>query len=193
MEDIVKASLRDHLAVIQSLEAMVPQVVTIAEVIIASLRSGGRLYCCGNGGSAADAQHLVAELIGRFRRERPGLPAIALTTDSSVLTAIGNDFAFDLVFSRQVAALCRPGDVLLCLSTSGNSPNVLAALRQARELGTITVGFGGRGGGQMAALCDHTLIVAHQDTARIQEAYLLMGHIICDLIDAAFAPGPATP
>lgn len=151
-----------------------------------ALSNGGRVLACGNGGSAADAQHLAAELVGRFERERPELAAIALTTDSSILTALANDYGFEQVFARQVRALGQPGDVLIAITTSGNSPNVVEAVRAAQERDMLVVGLTGKGGGQMSALLrdvDVHLCVPHDRTARIQEMHLLMVHCICDGVD----------
>jgi D-sedoheptulose 7-phosphate isomerase len=145
--------------------------------------NGKKVLWCGNGGSAADSQHLAAELMGRFRRERRGLPSIALTTDTSVLTAVGNDYGYEMVFQRQVEGLCVKGDVLVGISTSGNSRNVCAALETARELGAFTVAFTGEGGGMMAKLADATVQMASKDTARIQEGHILCGHMLCDWIE----------
>ncbi len=155
--------------------------------IAESLRAGGKVLAFGNGGSAADAQHLAGELVGRFRRDRPGLAAIALTTDPSVVTAIGNDFGFETIFRRQVEALGRPGDVALGISTSGRSPNVLEALRAAREKGLVTVGFTGGGGGPLRDLVDYLVDVPHSDTQRIQEVHLMVVHVVCQVVEEAVA------
>ena len=157
------------------------------ELMAAALRGGGKIMACGNGGSAADAQHFAAELINRFEMERPPLSALALTTDTSTLTSVANDYRFEDVFAKQVAALGRPGDVLLAISTSGNSANVLAAMRTARERGVAVVALTGNGGGRMAALlgpADVHVCVPHGRTARIQEVHLLALHCLCDGIDA---------
>jgi D-sedoheptulose 7-phosphate isomerase len=157
-----------------------------AEAMCAALRAGGKVLACGNGGSAADAQHFAAELVNRFERERPPLAALALTTDSSNLTSIANDYGYELVFEKQLRALGRRGDVLLAISTSGNSPSVLAAMRAARELGLRTVALTGRGGGKMGAALgadDVHVCVPHAVTARIQEVHLLALHCLCDGID----------
>ena len=159
-----------------------------AEAMVASLRAGGKILACGNGGSAADAQHFAAELVNRFERERPPLAGLALTTDSSALTSIGNDYRFEQVFEKQLRALGRRGDVLLAISTSGNSANVVAAVRAARELGVRVVALTGNGGGQMAGLLageDVHICVPHGRTMRIQEVHLLALHCLCDGIDAA--------
>ena len=160
-------------------------VAAAAEKVIAALRAGRKVLLCGNGGSAADAQHIAAELVGRYVRERRGLPAVALTTDTSALTAIGNDYGFDRIFARQVEALAQAGDVLIAISTSGNSPNVLQAVETARQLGVGTIGLAGRGGGALRALADLCLVAPHEETARIQELHITIGHILCDLVEAA--------
>jgi D-sedoheptulose 7-phosphate isomerase len=155
-------------------------------VMTGSLKAGGKILACGNGGSAADAQHFSAELLNRFERERPPLAAIALTTDTSTLTSIGNDYSYELVFEKQLRALGRRGDVLLAISTSGNSSNVVAAMRAARELGVAVVALTGNGGGKMAALLgegDVHICVPHKRTMRIQEVHLLTLHCLCDGID----------
>ena len=149
----------------------------------ASLRAGGKLLFIGNGGSAADAQHLATELTVRYRCDRAPIAAIALTTDTSTLTAAGNDLGFDEVFARQIAALGRRGDVLIAISTSGRSPNVLAALRQAKAMGIVTIGFSGRTGGDMAPVLDHALLVPSDTTARIQEMHILLGHMLCGALE----------
>ena len=148
-----------------------------------SLAAGGKVLVCGNGGSAADAQHMTGELLGRFLMERPSLPAVALTVDTSTLTAIGNDYGYEDVFSRQVQGLGRKGDVLVAISTSGNSGNVLKAIEAAREAGLAVVGFTGKGGGRMAALCDHLINVPSSHTPHIQEIHEAVMHLLCQLID----------
>jgi D-sedoheptulose 7-phosphate isomerase len=157
----------------------------IAEVIVTALRGGNKLLIVGNGGSAADAQHIAAEIVGRYKQDRPACAAMALTTDTSALTAIANDYGFEQVFARQVAGLGRPGDVLLALSTSGRSPNILAALRAARERGLSTIGFTGRQGEALGVLCDHLLVAPSEDTAIIQQIHLAVAHGICDEIEQA--------
>ena len=157
--------------------------VSIARVMAVNLAKGGKILFCGNGGSAADAQHLAAEFVNRFLMERPPLPAIALTTDTSVLTAIGNDYSFDQTFSKQVQALAKSEDVLVAMSTSGNSPNMVEALKSAHDKGTITVGLLGKDGGDMMALCDFVLHVEDQNTPLIQEVHITAGHMLCRLVD----------
>ena len=165
------------------------EIARAAELLTSALSRGGTVLLCGNGGSAADAQHIAAELTGRFLRERPGLPAVALTTDSSALTAIGNDYGFERVFARQVEALGRPGDLLVAITTSGSSPNVLQAIRAARSRELAVIGLLGRDGGAARALCDVALVVEADVTARVQEVHILVGHILCEAVDRAFA-GP---
>ena len=157
-------------------------------VVIETLRGGGKLLAFGNGGSAADAQHLAAELAGRYVRERPGLPALALTANSSDVTAIGNDYGFDRVFARLIEAHGRVGDVAVALSTSGNSPNVLAGVEAARERGLRTVGLTGRGGGKLAGMVDVPVVVPCDSTPRIQEMHITVVHLICALVDEALFP-----
>ena len=155
----------------------------IAAAMVAALRAGNKLLIIGNGGSAADAQHIAAEIVGRYKRARPAWAAIALTTDTSALTAIANDYGFEQVFARQVEGLGARGDVLLALSTSGRSPNILAALRTARERGLVTIGFTGSKGEALGALCDHLLVSPSDDTAMVQQIHLAVAHGICDEIE----------
>lgn len=160
-------------------------IARIAETLIEALRSGHRIYIMGNGGSAADAQHFAAELVGRFKLERRGLPAVALTTDTSALTAIGNDYGFDSIFARQVEALVQPGDAVLGITTSGNSPNVLRAIERAQQIGAATLGFAGPSGGKLADLCSLCLKAPGSSTDRIQECHITAIHILCQLIEEA--------
>jgi len=157
----------------------------IGEVIIATLRAGNKLLIVGNGGSAADAQHIAAEIVGRYKQDRSPYAAIALTTDTSALTAIGNDYGIEQIFARQVAGLGRPGDALLALSTSGRSPNILAALKTARQRGLVTIGFTGSKAAALGALCDHLLVAPSDDTPVIQQIHLAVAHGICDEIEQA--------
>jgi D-sedoheptulose 7-phosphate isomerase len=165
-------------------------IATIAAVIARAIGGSGKLLLAGNGGSAADAQHLAAEFLSRFVSDRRPLPAIALTTDTSVLTAIGNDYGFEHVFERQVRGLGKPGDAFLAISTSGRSRNVLAALRAAREANVATIGFTGRNAGEMAALCDHCLCVPADETAIVQQIHIVAGHAICGLVERAISRNP---
>jgi D-sedoheptulose 7-phosphate isomerase len=169
------------------------KVALAAEMLIDTLRAGGKILIFGNGGSAADAQHIAAELVNRLNYDRPPIAAIALTTDSSILTSVGNDATFDDLFERQLRALGRSGDVAIAISTSGNSPNVLKAVSAARELGIRTIALGGRGGGRLASLTDLALIVGSESTQRIQETHITIGHILCELIESELYPHkPAT-
>lgn len=176
-------AIAEHLEVARRLAEQHDVLEAIARAMVATLRARGKIFWCGNGGSAADSQHLAAEMVGRFRRERSGLASMALTTDTSILTSVANDYGFEAVFSRQVEALGAPGDLLVGISTSGNSRNVLAALQAAHSQGMVTVAFTGAGKGKMAALADHLLAIASFDTARIQEAHMLAGHMLCDWIE----------
>src|SRR5437870_8302092 len=169
-------------------EAHAGEVEQAAEMIAAAFRSGGKLLAFGNGGSAADAQHIAGELINRFLQQRKALPAIALTTDGGVLTCIANDTGFENILARQIEALGQKGDVCLAITTSGNSPNVIAACNQARLQGIKVVGLLGRDGGQVAPLCDLALIVESNDTQRIQETHNLVGHILCELVESSLFP-----
>ncbi|MDF2628780.1 MAG: gmhA [Symbiobacteriaceae bacterium] len=183
MSDQLRGYLEEHIEVARQTEALLPLVEEVAQAIVSALALGGKLLVCGNGGSAADAQHFAAELTGRYRRERTPLAAIALTTDSSALTCIGNDYAFDEVFSRQVRALGAKGDVLFGITTSGNSPNVVKALEAAKERGAVTIAFTGGSGGVVKDLADYTVVVPAKTTARIQEMHILLIHMICERID----------
>lgn len=176
-------AIAEHIQVVRELPSLQPQLETIAARMTEAILGGRKILWCGNGGSAADAQHLAAELVGRFRKERRALASIALTTNTSILTAIGNDYGYEHVFRRQVEALCQAGDVVVGISTSGNSANVCAALQTARDLGACTVAFTGLGGGAAARSADIVLCIPSRDTARIQEAHILCGHMLCDWIE----------
>jgi D-sedoheptulose 7-phosphate isomerase len=180
---IFAKAIAEHLEVIQRALNQQPVLEAIARTMSTVLRSGGKILWCGNGGSAADSQHLAAEIVGRFRRDRRGLPSIALTTDTSVLTAVANDYGYEAVFSRQVEALGNAGDLLVGISTSGNSQNVQRALIAARVQGLVTVAFTGTGGGKLGTLADYLFAVESRDTARIQEMHILAGHMLCDWIE----------
>ena len=185
-QDIIGAHLGLSLAALERTakdEALLAAARKIAAVIISALRAGNKLLIVGNGGSAADAQHIAAEIVGRYKQDRPAYAAIALTADTSALTAIANDYGFEQVFARQIAGLGQRGDVLLALSTSGRSPNILAALRVARERGLVTVGFTGIKGEALGALCDHLLAAPSDDTPVVQQIHLAVAHGICDEIE----------
>jgi D-sedoheptulose 7-phosphate isomerase len=185
MQDVL-AAIREHQSVIAHLEPLAPQVRDVGRRLAAVIAAGGKILLMGNGGSAADAQHLAAELVGRFKRERRALAAIALTTDTSILTSVGNDYGFNRIFSRQVEALCAPVDAVIGLSTSGDSENVLEGIRAAKAIGAYTVGVSGPGG-RLRETADACFAVDAPSTARIQEAHILIGHIICDIIEAQAA------
>ncbi|MBO9343401.1 MAG: D-sedoheptulose 7-phosphate isomerase [Roseiflexus sp.] len=167
----------------RTIETQAPMIVAIAERVVETFRRGGKLLLCGNGGSAADAQHIAAEFVSRFRRERHGLPAIALTTDTSILTAISNDYGYERVFARQVEALGRPGDMVIGISTSGISASVIAAMRAARNGGMATVGFTGASGGTLVDHVDLCLCVPSHNTARIQEVHITVAHVVCEIVE----------
>ncbi len=183
MRELVKATLEEHTQVVKKMVALESEIVSAGKLCANALAQGQSIYLCGNGGSAADAQHIAAELIGRFVSDRRSLPAIALTTDTSVLTAIGNDYGYDEVFSRQVEGLCRKGDVLIAISTSGNSTNVLRAVDAAHAVGSSVIGLLGKSGGVLKRRCDVPLIVPSDVTARIQEMHIVIGHLICALVE----------
>ena len=180
----VEDYLEKHLQTVQSVRGtLIPRIVECSELIISALKDGNKILIMGNGGSAADAQHFAAEMVGRFRRERRGLPALALSTDTSALTAIGNDYGFNAVFSRQVEALAKPGDVVFGISTSGHSMNVIAAIQKASAIGCKTIGLLGKDGGELANLVNCELTVSGTETSLIQEAHIMIIHILCDLIE----------
>ncbi len=188
MKDYIQKSLRNTEQTLDSIMNDVLLINNLEEIAIASvscLKNGGKILLAGNGGSAADAQHIAGELVSRFEFDRPGLPAIALTTDTSILTAIGNDYGYEKLFARQVQALGNKGDIFIGYSTSGKSKNILNALEESRRKGLICVGFSGNTGGLLPELCDHLLLVPAQTTPRIQEGHLILGHILCGLIENA--------
>jgi len=182
--------LKTHQAVLeQTVEQTADVIEQITDAIIRCFRQGNKLLICGNGGSAADAQHVAGEFVNRFRYDHAALPAIALTTDTSILTCIGNDSAFENIFSRQVEAIGKPGDILVGISTSGGSPNILKALEAARTRGLLTVGFTGeKGREKMGAKCDMCLVVPSADTPRIQESHIFVWHVICDAVERTIFP-----
>lgn len=188
MKEKIRQSIQENIRVKEALLKTHVELIEKAAVAIgAALKKGNKVLFFGNGGSASDSQHLAAEFVGRYEKERRGLPSIALTTDTSILTAVGNDYGFDRIFSRQIEALGQKGDIAFGLSTSGNSPNVLIGIEKAKSLGLYTIGFSGRDGGKLAKAVDLSLIAPSERTARIQEAHILMGHIICELVDELFS------
>jgi D-sedoheptulose 7-phosphate isomerase len=191
MQSIIKFEFSEHLKTAQAtLEYITGPLEIAANLCIDSLQNSGKILIFGNGGSAADAQHIAAEMVGRYKVERKGLPAIALTTDTSALTSISNDYGYNHVFDRQVEALANKGDVAIGISTGGSSGNVISALKLAKDIGCKTIGFSGRNGGEMNALCDINLVVPAEDTPRIQEMHIVIGHTICHLIDQEFKKKP---
>ncbi len=185
MQKLIEQRFLEHLEVANAImqSGALAQIEIIAAAIKRALANGHKVLFCGNGGSAADSQHLAAEFVGRFQKERRGLPAISLTVDTSILTAVGNDYGYDKIFVRQVQALAQPGDVLIGISTSGNSANVVEAIELAKSMGVYCVGMTAAGGGKMAALCDQCIAVPARVTARAQEMHILIGHILCELVD----------
>jgi D-sedoheptulose 7-phosphate isomerase len=187
MEQIIQAIFDNHIDVAKNTVIQLEKVISEAcKIVVKCCKDGKKVLLFGNGGSAADAQHIAAEFTGRFVKERKSLPAIALTTDTSALTAISNDYGYDHVFDRQVQGLSVFGDVLIGISTSGNSPNVVNALKVGKENGCITIGLSGRDGGEMNNCCDVNIVVPSYTTARIQEMHILIGHIICGAVDEVF-------
>ena len=185
-DEVVLREINDSIGVKQKIledATLVDLIKKVADECIAAYTRGNRILLAGNGGSAADAQHIAAELVSRYSFDRPGLAAIALTTDTSILTAIGNDYGYEQIFRRQLEANGRQGDVFIGISTSGNSANILTALQCARELGIVAVGLTGQGGGKMQAFCDYCIQVPSMSTPRIQESHILLGHIICGIVE----------
>jgi D-sedoheptulose 7-phosphate isomerase len=180
---LLTRSSHEHILLANSLTALFPNISSSVRVLVNALSRGNKLLIFGNGGSASDAQHIAAELVGRFVKDRVALPAIALTTDTSILTADSNDYGYENVFSRQIEALSKPGDVVIGISTSGNSPNVVKALEVARILNCHTIGLSGRDGGEIKEIADINIIVPSSDTARIQEMHILIGHLLCEALD----------
>ena len=187
MQSIIKQELNEHLITLDATMKSIGSALEVAaNICIDSLKQGGKILIFGNGGSAADAQHIAAELVGRYKLERKGLSAIALYTDTSSLTAIANDYGYEHVIDRQIEALANPEDVAVGISTSGNSSNVINALQLAKNIGCKSIGLSGKYGGDMNKLCDVNLVIPAKDTARIQEMHILVGHIICHLIELEF-------
>jgi D-sedoheptulose 7-phosphate isomerase len=186
MKDTIQNEFNAHIKTATSLHTITDLVAKSSQLCIQCLKSGGKILLMGNGGSAADAQHIAAELVGRYKVDRKGLLAIALTTDTSILTSIGNDFGYEYIFSRQVEALANKGDVVIGISTSGKSKNINNALNLASKFKCKTIGFSGQGGGEMNNVCDINIVVPSEDTPRIQEMHIVIGHTICHLIDQEF-------
>ena len=181
---MISKSLQEHIEVAKKMTDFIPIIKSAANLCVDALNSGNKILICGNGGSAADSQHIAAELSGRFKNERRALAAVALTTDTSALTAIGNDYGFDYIFSRQVEAIGKRGDILIAISTSGNSKNVINAIKVARKIGIKVITLTGKGGGEMKSLGDINIVIPSNDTPRIQEMHIMVGHMICQIIDS---------
>ncbi len=180
----LKGEHAEHTAMFSALLPLFPQISEVGIAMQNCIQSGGKILLMGNGGSAADSQHIAAEIVGRFKKERKGMPAIALTTDTSILTSVGNDYGYDYIFARQVEALCRPEDLVIGITTSGNSANVVNAMQAAKTIGALTVGLTGGTGGQLTAVCDYNLIMPSSVTARIQEAHIFVGHCLCEILES---------
>lgn len=186
MKDFFGAELKAHIETASLMNSLSEKINEACELVANTLKNGKKVLICGNGGSAADAQHFAAELTGRYKTERTPLPGIALSTDTSALTAIGNDYGFDMVFERQTLALASKGDLLVGISTSGNSANVVRAVNAAKKIGAKTLGLLGRDGGELGRLCEHSIIIPASDTARIQEMHILVIHTLCMSVDEAY-------
>ena len=183
-DDTILENFTEHLQIIELAQsALLKPLKDISKLLVQTLINQGTIFWAGNGGSASDSQHLAAELVGRFRNNRRALRSISLNTDTSILTCVANDFGFDKIFSRQIEALARPGDVFIGISTSGNSPNIARAIETSKSLGLTTVGLFGNGGGSALSLVDNAIVIPSSSTARVQEAHILIGHILCDLIE----------
>lgn len=194
MRDYITGQIQETQRVMSAMladDSLLARVAAAAEACITSLNNGGKILLAGNGGSAADAQHIAGEFVSRFAFDRPGLPAIALTTDTSILTAIGNDYGYDKLFARQVQAHAQKGDVFIAYSTSGKSPNVIAALQEAKSRGVVCIGLTGNREGPMKELCEYYLDVPSADTPKIQEGHAVLGHILCGLVEQALFKAPA--
>ncbi|MCS7233101.1 MAG: D-sedoheptulose 7-phosphate isomerase [Synergistetes bacterium] len=182
----MKESFEEHISVVrETLRVCEQEIKAFIELAIKTLKNGGKIAFMGNGGSAADSQHLAAEFVGRFAKDRAPLPAVALTTDTSILTAVGNDYGFEHIFLRQVDALLREGDLLVAISTSGESPNVVKAVLGAKNKNVRVVGLLGKGGGKLRELCDVAIVVPSNSTPRIQEVHILIGHLVCEEVEKA--------
>ncbi|MFN3599106.1 MAG: D-sedoheptulose 7-phosphate isomerase [Aquificaceae bacterium] len=184
MLDLVINSFKESAEVkLAFVEIYGERILEVGQIMAEALKSGNKIILFGNGGSAADAQHIAAEIVGRFRKERRPLPAIALTTDTSILTALGNDYGFEHIFERQIEALCMPGDIAIGISTSGESPNVIRGLMKAHDLGATSIAFTGRKGGKVVDIAHYSFVVPSYDTPRIQECHITLGHVLCEIID----------
>lgn len=182
--DYLKNEHAAHMAMFNALEPLFPMISAVGIKMQECIKNGGKILLMGNGGSAADSQHIAAEIVGRFKKERKGMPAIALTTDTSIITSVGNDYGYDYIFARQIEALCRPEDLVIGITTSGNSANVVNAMQAAKEIGATTIGLTGGSGGKLNGICDFNLVMPSSVTARIQEAHIFVGHSLCEILES---------
>lgn len=182
--DYLKGEHAAHVVMFNALEPLFPLISDVGIAMQNCIKNGGKILLMGNGGSAADSQHIAAEIVGRYKKERKGLAAIALTTDTSILTSVGNDYGYDYIFARQIEGLCRPEDLVIGITTSGNSKNVVSAIEAANEIGATTVGLTGGSGGRLTALCNYNIVVPADVTARIQEAHIFIGHCLCEILES---------
>ncbi|PPC86923.1 MAG: phosphoheptose isomerase [Methylotenera sp.] len=182
--DYLKNEHAAHMAMFNALEPLFPMISAVGIKMQECIKNGGKILIMGNGGSAADSQHIAAEIVGRFKKERKGMPAIALTTDTSIITSVGNDYGYDYIFARQIEALCRPEDLVIGITTSGNSANVVSAMQAAKEIGATTIGLTGGSGGKLNSICDFNLVMPSSVTARIQEAHIFIGHSLCEILES---------
>jgi len=182
--EYLKGEHTAHMAMFNALEPLFPLISEVGISMQNTIKNGGKILIMGNGGSAADSQHIAAEIVGRFKKERKGMPAIALTTDTSIITSVGNDYGYDYIFARQVEALCRPEDMVIGITTSGNSANIVRAIEAAKAIGATTVGLTGGSGGKLNNLCDYNIVAPSSVTARIQEAHIFIGHSLCEILES---------
>lgn len=182
--DYLNGEHKAHMAMFQSLAPLFPEISCVGIAMQACVKNEGKILLMGNGGSAADSQHIAAEIVGRFKKERKGLPAIALTTDSSILTSVANDLGYENIFARQIEAICTDKDVVIGITTSGNSANVVNAMQTAKAKGAVTVGLTGGTGGKLINICEHNLVIPSSVTARIQEAHIFVGHCLCEILES---------
>ena len=182
--EYLKGEHAAHVAMFNAMEPLFPMISEVGIAMQNCINNGGKILIMGNGGSAADSQHIAAEIVGRFKKERKGMAAIALTTDTSILTSVGNDYGYDYIFARQIEALCRSEDLVIGITTSGNSANVVRAMEAAKAIGAITVGLTGGTGGKLLSLCDFSLVMPSNVTARIQEAHIFVGHSLCEILES---------
>jgi len=182
--DYLKGEHAEHLAMFNALAPLFPEISQVGMAMRTCISNGGKILLMGNGGSASDSQHIAAEIVGRFKKERKGMPAIALTTDSSILTSVANDLGYENIFARQIEALCNRQDIVIGITTSGNSANVVNAINAAQAIGATAIGLTGGNGGKLTELCDHNIVIPSNITARIQEAHIFVGHCLCEILES---------